>query len=116
MTEDLSAGLFHFELLATEGLARAGTFHTAHGPLPTPLYAPVGTQATVKSLTPRQLAEAGAELVLANTYHLYWRAWEGYTLSWGGPAHCSPIPAGSRSSAWGADGDINRCGPLTTTA
>ena len=73
MTEDLSAGLFHFELLATEGPARAGIFHTAHGPLPTPIYAPVGTQATVKSLTPRQLAEAGAVLVLANTYHLYLR-------------------------------------------
>ncbi|RLC89498.1 MAG: tRNA guanosine(34) transglycosylase Tgt [Chloroflexi bacterium] len=73
MTKELPADLFHFELLAMEGLARAGIFHTAHGPLPTPLYAPVGTQATVKSLTPRQLAEAGAVLVLANTYHLYLR-------------------------------------------
>jgi queuine tRNA-ribosyltransferase len=64
---------FDFELLATEGHARAGIFHTAHGPLPTPIYAPVGTQATVKALTPAQLEEVGAILVLANTYHLYLR-------------------------------------------
>ncbi|MBN1261257.1 MAG: tRNA guanosine(34) transglycosylase Tgt [Anaerolineae bacterium] len=65
--------LFQFDLLATEGHARAGVFQTARGPLPTPIYAPVGTQATVKALTPRQLQEAGAILVLANTYHLYLR-------------------------------------------
>ncbi len=65
--------LFEFDLLATEGAARAGEFHTAHGSLPTPIYAPVGTQATVKALTPRQLGEVGAILVLANTYHLYLR-------------------------------------------
>lgn len=64
---------FKFELLATDGQARAGCFQTAHGPLPTPIYAPVGTQATVKSLTPAQLHEVGAVLVLANTYHLYLR-------------------------------------------
>ncbi len=64
---------FRFDLLATDGMARAGVFHTPHGPIPTPIYAPVGTQATVKSLTPRQLADVGAILVLANTYHLYLR-------------------------------------------
>ncbi|MEA3309044.1 MAG: tRNA guanosine(34) transglycosylase Tgt [Chloroflexota bacterium] len=65
--------LFQFELLATDGAARAGVFQTAHGPLPTPIYAPVGTQATVKALTPSQVKAAGAILVLANTYHLYLR-------------------------------------------
>jgi queuine tRNA-ribosyltransferase len=65
--------LFTFDLQATEGEARAGVFQTAHGPLPTPIYAPVGTLATVKALTPRQLEEIGAVLVLANTYHLYLR-------------------------------------------
>lgn len=65
--------LFRFELLATEGEARAGTFSTAHGLLHTPVYAPVGTQASVKAVTPRQLKEVGATLVLANTYHLYLR-------------------------------------------
>jgi len=65
--------LFQFDLLSTDGQARAGVFHTAHGPLPTPIYAPVGTQATVKALTPQQLHAVGAILVLANTYHLYLR-------------------------------------------
>ncbi len=67
------ASLFRFDVLATDGQARAGVFHTAHGPLSTPIYAPVGTQATVKALTPAQLREVGASLVLANTYHLYLR-------------------------------------------
>jgi queuine tRNA-ribosyltransferase len=64
---------FTFDLLATQGNARAGVFHTPHGDLLTPIFAPVGTQATVKSLTPRQLDEIGATLILANTYHLYLR-------------------------------------------
>ncbi len=64
---------FSFELLATDGNARAGIFHTPHGPILTPIFAPVGTQATVKSVTPAQLEELEASLVLANTYHLYLR-------------------------------------------
>ena len=64
---------FSLDLLAQDGLARAGTFHTPHGDLLTPVFAPVGTQATVKSLTPRQIEETGASLVLSNTYHLYLR-------------------------------------------
>ncbi|HNT77327.1 MAG TPA: tRNA guanosine(34) transglycosylase Tgt [Anaerolineae bacterium] len=76
--------LFTFELHATDGAARAGVFHTAHGPLPTPIYAPVGTQATVKSLTPRQLHEVGAILVLANTYHLYLRPGDERVAALGG--------------------------------
>jgi queuine tRNA-ribosyltransferase len=73
LMSERKTALFHFELLATEGAARAGVFQTTHGPLETPIYAPVGTQATVKALTPRQLKEIGATLVLANTYHLYLR-------------------------------------------
>lgn len=65
--------IFHFELLAQDGEARAGIFHTPHGDIPTPVFAPVGTQATVKAVTPAQLEETGATLVLANTYHLYLR-------------------------------------------
>lgn len=64
---------FSFDLIGQEKLARAGVFHTPHGELKTPLFAPVGTQATVKSLTPGQIAETGASLVLSNTYHLYLR-------------------------------------------
>jgi queuine tRNA-ribosyltransferase len=64
---------FQFDLLATQGCARAGVFHTPHGEIQTPVFAPVGTKATVKSLTPAQLADTGASLVLSNTYHLYLR-------------------------------------------
>lgn len=76
--------LFSFDVLAAEGAARAGVFHTAHGPLPTPIYAPVGTQATVKAMTPAQLQEVGAVLVLANTYHLYLRPGDELVASQGG--------------------------------
>jgi queuine tRNA-ribosyltransferase len=64
---------FQFDLAAVEGNARAGFFHTPHGEIKTPVFAPVGTQATVKSITPAQLADTGASLVLSNTYHLYLR-------------------------------------------
>ena len=62
-----------FELVATDGGGRAGVIHTPHGDLQTPLFAPVGTQATVKAVTPEQLQQIGATLVLANAYHLYLR-------------------------------------------
>jgi queuine tRNA-ribosyltransferase len=53
--------------------ARAGMMHTPHGDIPTPVFAPVGTQATVKTLTPDELRNLDATLILANTYHLYLR-------------------------------------------
>lgn len=66
---------FAFELLHRdeETMGRVGMMHTPHGPIPTPIFAPVGTQATVKTLSPRDLREAGAMLILSNTYHLYLR-------------------------------------------
>ena len=54
-------------------LARTGRVETPHGAINTPVYMPVGTQATVKALTPEQVAATGAEILLANTYHLYMR-------------------------------------------
>jgi len=65
--------MFSFDLVTTNNRARAGVFHTPHGDLLTPVFAPVGTAATVKALTPAQLCELGASLVLSNTYHLYLR-------------------------------------------
>jgi len=65
--------MFTFELHATSGNARAGVFHTPHGSIPTPIFAPVGTQATVKAVEPRELHELGAAIILSNTYHLYMR-------------------------------------------
>lgn len=66
---------FKFSLLKTDAhtLARAGLFSTPHGDIPMPTFAPVGTQAAVKTVSPRELHELGASLVLANTYHLYLR-------------------------------------------
>jgi len=57
----------------TDGSARAGTFQTPHGPVLTPAFMPVGTQGTVKTLTPDEVSALGASMVLANTYHLFLR-------------------------------------------
>ncbi|NJO55315.1 MAG: tRNA-guanine transglycosylase [Rhodospirillales bacterium] len=62
-----------FDVLGCDGAARRGRLHTAHGTIETPAFMPVGTAATVKALTPAMLAEAGASIVLANTYHLMLR-------------------------------------------
>ena len=65
--------MFNFEVEATDGGARNGRFHTPHGIIPTPVFAPVGTQGTVKALRPSDLHDLGASLILSNTYHLYLR-------------------------------------------
>ncbi|NIM96240.1 MAG: tRNA guanosine(34) transglycosylase Tgt [Anaerolineales bacterium] len=75
---------FTYSLTSHDGHARAGEFHTPHGPLKTPIFAPVGTQATVKALTPLQLEALGATLLLANTYHLYLRPGEDLIAEMGG--------------------------------
>ncbi len=59
-----------FELLGTDGSARLGHLTTGHGSFETPMFMPVGTQATVKGLTPAMVAETGAKMILGNTYHL----------------------------------------------
>jgi queuine tRNA-ribosyltransferase len=61
---------FRFEVQCTDGAARAGRLHTAHGTVDTPVFMAVGTQATVKGLVPAQLEEAGVQVILGNTYHL----------------------------------------------
>ncbi len=65
--------MFAFTCQATDGRARAGVLHTPHGEVETPVFMPVGTQATVKAVSPRDLRDLGATFVLANTYHLYLR-------------------------------------------
>lgn len=66
---------FYFEVTAKldGSLARTGTIHTPHGNIETPAFIPVGTKATLKSLTPEQLEATGAQAVLSNAYHLYLR-------------------------------------------
>lgn len=64
---------FSFDINSRSGLARTGVIHTPHGDIKTPAFIPVGTQATLKSLTPEQLDSTGAQALLANAYHLYLR-------------------------------------------
>jgi queuine tRNA-ribosyltransferase len=87
----------NFKLLNTSGSARAGELFTPHGRVLTPLFLPVGSQATVRTLVPEEIKETGFNMVLANTYHLYLRpgidvieklgglhcfmAWEGAVLT-----------------------------------
>jgi queuine tRNA-ribosyltransferase len=75
---------FHFETVAHAGAARAGVFTTPHGDVPTPAFMPVGTQATVKTLDPRDLREAGAAMILANAYHLHLRPGDDLVAELGG--------------------------------
>src|SRR5690349_17494506 len=62
---------FSFQLHKTRGHARAGEFTTAHGTVPTPIFMPVGTQASVKALDSLDVEQTQAPIILANTYHLY---------------------------------------------
>ncbi len=62
-----------FESLAVDGLARRGCLHLRHGTVQTPAFMPVGTYGSVKAMTPRDLHEVGAEMILGNTFHLWLR-------------------------------------------
>ena len=75
---------FDFEVVATDGNARAGILHTPHGDIPTPVFAPVGTAATVKAVPPRDLEELQIKLVLSNTYHLHLRPGDDIVREMGG--------------------------------
>ena len=78
---------FEFFLQNRQGRSRAGIVKTPHGDILTPIFAPVGTQATVKALTPAQLHELGATLILSNTYHLYLRPGDSLIAELGGLHH-----------------------------
>lgn len=86
--------LVSFRVEASDGAARAGVLETNHGEIRTPAFMPVGTKATVKSLHPDEVQEAGAQVVLANTYHLHFKPGEELIeelgglhafSGWGGP-------------------------------
>ena len=76
-----------FQITHVDGRARAGLLRTPHGEVQTPAFMPVGTQATVKAVPPRDLEAAGAQIVLANTYHLYLRPGDDLIARRGG-LHC----------------------------
>ena len=71
----MDQSLFSYDIVAEDPTthARAGVLHTPHGDVPTPIFMPVGTKATVKGLTPAQVEAAGTKILLANTYHLAMR-------------------------------------------
>jgi queuine tRNA-ribosyltransferase len=73
-----------FEVLQTSGRARAGRLTTPHGVVLTPAFMPVGTAAAVKAVTARDLREAGAQIILANTYHLMLRPGDALVAARGG--------------------------------
>ena len=94
-----------YELVKQDPLtgARAGIIHTPHGSFPTPIFMPVGTQGSVKGVSPHELKELGAGIILGNTYHLFLRPaaqllrevgglhkfmnWDGATLTDSGGFH-----------------------------
>lgn len=81
-------GSFSFQLEASQdtpvGVARAGTLQTPHGAIKTPIFMPVGTQASVKSLSPDDLEGVRAQIILSNTYHLYLRPGSELIAEFGG--------------------------------
>jgi queuine tRNA-ribosyltransferase len=84
MTSGVVTGHFDFLIDAECGSGRAGRFVTPHGPVDTPAFMAVGTQATVKSLDPNDLRELGAQMILANAYHLHLRPGDGLIRDLGG--------------------------------
>ena len=82
----------NFELLARDGSARRGTLKLAHGIVQTPTFMPVGTAATVKGLTPRDLREIKSQIILANTYHLWLRPGVDTIVEAGGLHHFMQWP------------------------
>jgi queuine tRNA-ribosyltransferase len=83
-----------FTLTAADGAARAGVLHTAHGDVETPVFMPVGTKATVKSLAPGEVRALGTQILLGNSYHLHFRPGDELIadlgglhrfMAWGGP-------------------------------
>lgn len=78
--------MFEFRVLKTDAAssARRGIISTAHGEVQTPVFMPVGTQATVKTLSPEDLTNLGAEIILANTYHLFLRPGHELVREFGG--------------------------------
>ena len=81
MSNPVTCELLH---VCKQSGARLGVLHTPHGDIPTPIYMPVGTQATVKAMTPRELEEIQAKIILSNTYHLHLRPGEDIIREAGG--------------------------------
>lgn len=129
---------FHLQKQDSFSAARLGLLETPHGAVPTPVFAPVGTQATVKTLAPNDLLHLGAELILANTYHLFLRpgadlierlgglhrfmAWDGPLLTDSGGyqvfslAHMRKVDADGVTFRSHIDGSLQRFTPESVIA
>ena len=81
MTKPFSYEVTH---ICKQSGARLGVLHTPHGDIETPIYMPVGTAATVKAMTPREMEEIGTQILLSNTYHLHLRPGEDLVQEAGG--------------------------------
>lgn len=75
---------FRFKLTKTDLQARLGTIETAHGKICTPVFMPVGTRATVKTMSPAEIKEIGSQIILGNTYHLYLKPGDALIKKMGG--------------------------------
>jgi queuine tRNA-ribosyltransferase len=95
--------VFGFEVLGTDPAtaARRGRLTTAHGTIETPVFMPVGTQGTVKGITPEQLVALGAEIILGNTYHLYLRPGTEVVAALGGLHRMAAWPRGILTDSGG---------------
>ncbi len=78
--------MFKFELEETDGRARTGTITTPHGIIETPIFMPVGTVGSVKTISPLELNDMGAQIILGNTYHLHLRPGDEVVAKFGGLA------------------------------
>ncbi len=76
--------MFEFTIQAREGRARVAQFHTPRGTVTTPMFMPVGTQGTVKGISPQELLDIGSQMILGNTYHLMLRPGEEMVAAHGG--------------------------------
>lgn len=76
--------MFEFEVQHRDGRARVATFNTPRGTVQTPMFMPVGTQGTVKGISPQELLDTGSQMILANTYHLMLRPGEHLVEAHGG--------------------------------
>ncbi|MBI3018879.1 MAG: tRNA-guanine transglycosylase, partial [Deltaproteobacteria bacterium] len=75
---------FSFQVTTVDGKARCGVLQTPHGVIETPVFMPVGTQATVKTMSPKELEEIGVSVILSNTYHLMLRPGQDIIKKMGG--------------------------------
>ena len=80
-----------YKIEAKDGNARAGEIETPHGKIKTPVFMPVGTQATVKAMTREELEEINSQIILGNTYHLYLRPGDELVNDFGGLHKFHPV-------------------------